>query len=140
MDWKLELVAVPVTDVDRAKDFYAEKAGFTVDHSEVQEMVDAGLITEQEAARHPLRNVVTRSLGTETMPQPDVWVFPPHPGERFVLCSDGIHDTVRDDEIAAVVGPRRQALSEACRALVELANERGGRDNSTVVIVSFGAS
>ena len=62
----------------------------TVDHSEVQELVDAGLITEAEAGRHPLRNVVTRSLGSEPAPVVDVWVFPPHPGERFVICSDGL--------------------------------------------------
>ena len=52
----------------------------TVDHSEVRELIDAGLITEAEAARHPLRNVVTRSLGSEPAPSPDVWVFPAAPG------------------------------------------------------------
>lgn len=61
----------------------------TVDHSEVQEMIDAGLLTPEQAARHPLRNIVTRSLGTEVTPVPDLWVFPPSPGERFVICSDG---------------------------------------------------
>jgi protein phosphatase len=108
----------------------------TVDHSEVQEMVDAGLITEQEAARHPLRNVVTRSLGTETAPTPDVWVFPPHPGERFVLCSDGLSNELRREQIEQVLTAHDDP-QQAAEALVRAAVEAGGRDNVTVIVVAL---
>jgi protein phosphatase len=110
----------------------------TVDHSEVRELVDAGLITEQEAARHPLRNVVTRSLGSDPAPTPDVWVFPPHPGERFVICSDGLSGELSLDQIRAVVAAvdDPQACAEQ---LVAAAVEAGGRDNVSVVVVALDA-
>jgi protein phosphatase len=108
----------------------------TVDHSEVQEMVDAGLITEQEALRHPLRNVVTRSLGTEVMPTPDVWVFPPYPGERFVICSDGLSNELSLDDIRRIVAGVDDP-QEAAVALVRAAVDAGGRDNVTVIVVAL---
>ena len=108
----------------------------TVDHSEVREMVDAGLITEAEAARHPLRNVVTRSLGTESMPTPDVWVFPPHPGERFVICSDGLSNELSRDQIREIVAAVDDPQA-AAEALVQAAVEAGGRDNVTVIVVAL---
>ncbi len=110
----------------------------TVDHSEVRELVDAGIITEDEARRHPLRNVVTRSLGSEPAPTPDVWVFPPHPGERFVVCSDGLSNEVPDAGIAELVA--RHDDPQACAdALVAAAVEAGGRDNISVVVVALDA-
>ena len=110
----------------------------TVDHSEVRELVDGGFISEEEAARHPLRNVVTRSLGTETAPSPDLWVFPPHPGERFVICSDGLSNELGAEDI------RRLALGsedpqQAAEALVAAAVEAGGRDNVSVIVVALDA-
>ncbi len=113
-----------------------ELALVTVDHSEVREMVDAGLITEAEAARHPLRNVVTRSLGTESMPTPDVWVFPPHPGERFVICSDGLSNELSRDQIREIVAAVDDPQA-AAEALVQAAVEAGGRDNVTVIVVAL---
>lgn len=110
----------------------------TVDHSEVREMVDAGLITEEEAARHPLRNVVTRSLGTESVPTPDVWVFPPHPGERFVICSDGLSNELSREQIREVVAAVDDP-QQAAEALVRAAVEAGGRDNVTVIVVALDA-
>ena len=74
----------------------------TRDHSEVRELMDAGLIDANEAARHPLRNVITRSLGSDPAPSPDVWVLPPTPGERFVICSDGLSGELDDREIMLV--------------------------------------
>lgn len=76
----------------------------TTDHSEVQELVDAGLITSLEAAIHPARNIITRSLGLERDPQPDTWVIEAREQETFVICSDGLTNEVRDDQIA----PHRQ--------------------------------
>lgn len=108
----------------------------TVDHSEVRELMDAGVITAQEARTHPMRNVVTRSLGTAGRPQVDVWVFPPFATERFVICSDGLSNELEDDEIAEVLAehPGAQAAAEA---LVRAAVEAGGRDNVTVVVVDL---
>ena len=105
----------------------------TVDHSEVRELVDAGLITEEEAARHPLRNVVTRSLGADTMPAVDLWVFPPHAGERFVVCSDGLNGELGDDRIEALVAAHDDP-EQAAVALVDAAVDAGGRDTVTAVV------
>lgn len=110
----------------------------TVDHSEVQELQDAGLITAAEARTHPLRNVVTRSLGGHDLPKVDLWVLPPAAGERFLVCSDGLTNELTDDEIAEVLSgdDDPQAIADE---LVERALDRGGRDNiSVIVIVSDG--
>ena len=98
-------------------------------------MVDAGLITEEQALRHPLRNVVTRSLGTETTPTPDLWVFPPHPGERFVICSDGLSNSSprgHPPHRPRGRGPRAGG-ARAGRAAVDA----GGRDNVTAIVVAL---
>jgi serine/threonine protein phosphatase PrpC len=108
----------------------------TVDHSEVQELVDAGLITPAEATRHPLRHTVTRSLGREILPQVDTWVFPPCPGERFVVCSDGLTNEVGDDEIRAILGAGLDA-QHCAETLVARAVDNGGRDNVTVIVVEL---
>lgn len=108
----------------------------TVDHSEVRELVDAGLITEAEAARHPLRNVVTRSLGSDSMPAVDLWVFPPQVGERFLICSDGLTGELADHQIAALLGDHEDPQAAAV-ALVDAAVAAGGRDNVSVVVVAL---
>ncbi|UQX86640.1 protein phosphatase 2C domain-containing protein [Jatrophihabitans telluris] len=106
----------------------------TVDHSAVQELVTAGELRREEARFHPRRNVVTRSLGSQPAPAADVWLFPPSPGERFLICSDGLTGELDDAEIARVLfdepDPQRAAV-----ALVEQANNAGGHDNTTVVVV-----
>ena len=108
----------------------------TIDHSEVQELTDAGVITAAEARVHPARNVVTRSLGTDYAYQPDMWVLPPYAGERFVICSDGLTNEVDDDGMREILqaNPDPQAASEE---LVRAAVEAGGRDNVTVVVVNL---
>jgi protein phosphatase len=108
----------------------------TQDHSEVREMVDAGLITAEEALRHPLRNIITRSLGTDPGPHADVWVFPPHPGERFVLCSDGLSNEV-DDRTIMVALQKYDDPQQVADALCRAALDAGGRDNISVVVVAF---
>ena len=108
----------------------------TVDHSEVQELVDAGVISPDEALVHPARNVVTRSLGTDYAYQSDVWVLPPYAGERFVICSDGLTNEVPDDRMREILhlNPDPQMAAEE---LVRAAVEAGGRDNVTVVVVNL---
>jgi protein phosphatase len=107
----------------------------TRDHSEVRELMDAGLIDASEAARHPMRNVITRSLGSDPAPAPDVWVLPPTPGERFVVCSDGLSNELDDREIMLVA--RKYADPQvAADQLVAAAVRAGGRDNVSVVVVA----
>ncbi|MCE9621327.1 MAG: Stp1/IreP family PP2C-type Ser/Thr phosphatase [Actinomycetia bacterium] len=106
----------------------------TVDHSYVQELVSTGHITEIEARTHPRRNIVTRALGIESTVRVDSWVMPFVKGDRFLLCSDGLVDEVDDREIAEVMAANSDA-QRAADALVEAANQHGGRDNTTVVVV-----
>jgi protein phosphatase len=117
---------------------YVMRAGrlrrVSIDHSYVQELVSTGHITELEARNHPRRNIVTRALGIEPTVRVDTWVLPLVKGDRYVLCSDGLVDEVDDEEITAVLAanPLPQAAAEA---LVAAANQHGGRDNTTVVVV-----
>ena len=106
----------------------------TVDHSYVQELVNTGHITEDEARTHPRRNIVTRALGIEPTVRVDTWLVPMVHGDRFILCSDGLVDEVHDDEIAAIAVADRDP-QDAADQLVAKANANGGRDNVTVVVV-----
>jgi serine/threonine protein phosphatase PrpC len=106
----------------------------TEDHSIVGDLVREGRITEEEAEVHPQRNIVTRVLGVYPEVEIDIWPVDPVQGDRFVLCSDGLFNEVRIDQISAVL--RRLAdPQEAASELVRLANEGGGRDNITVAVL-----
>jgi PPM family protein phosphatase len=107
----------------------------TVDHSFVAELVAAGALTEEEARAHEQRNVITRALGIRPEVEPTVTgPLAVEPGDVFVLCSDGLHDPVRDEEIAeALAGAAPLAAAER---LVALARERGGPDNITVAVAA----
>jgi protein phosphatase len=108
----------------------------TVDHSLVQELVDDGQISEAEAAVHPQRHVLTRALGVEPTAGVDLIDLSSDPGDRYLLCSDGLSREASDDQIASVL--RRFANpSEAAKELVALAKSRGGSDNITVVVVDL---
>ncbi len=106
----------------------------SIDHSYVQELVSTGHITELEARNHPRRNIVTRALGIEPTVRVDTWVLPLVKGDRFVLCSDGLVDEVEDHVIAAIVAEVANP-QDAAEALVNAANDNGGRDNTTVLVV-----
>lgn len=113
----------------------------THDHSEVQELVDAGRLTDAQARVHPLRNIVTRSLGTDPAPDPDFWIFPPATGDTFLLCSDGLTNELSDDEILRLWRDRSSAeASAAASVLVTAAVDAGGRDNVTAVVVRMPAA
>ena len=108
----------------------------TEDHSLVAQLVRDGTLTANQADRHPQRNVLTRALGIDPEVAVDAWEVLPFAGDRFVLCSDGLSNELTDDQIAAVL--RRLAdPQEAATELVRLANESGGRDNITVVVVDI---
>jgi protein phosphatase len=106
----------------------------SIDHSYVQELVSTGHISEAEARHHPRRNIVTRALGIEPTVRVDTWTFPLVRGDRFVMCSDGLVDEVDDADIQSVVAQFTDPHTCAER-LVAMANESGGRDNVTVVVL-----
>lgn len=108
----------------------------TVDHSETEELVMAGMITDDEARHHQLRNVITRSVGSNPAPQVDLWVMPQTPGERFLVCSDGITSELTDESIAAVVLAEADP-GVAVDRLVSEALAAGGRDNTSAIIVDL---
>jgi serine/threonine protein phosphatase PrpC len=111
-----------------------ELTQITEDHSLVATMVRQGRLTEAEAAVHPQRNILTRALGIDGSVLVDSWEILPVVGDRYLVCSDGLFNEVDDGRIAATL--RRLAdPDEACRELVRLANEAGGRDNITCVVV-----
>jgi len=111
----------------------------TRDHSYVEEMLAAGQITADEARRHPHRHVVTRVVGIEPSVAVDTWLVTPEPGDRYLICSDGLVDEVSDDDIARIItaAPDPQTAADT---LVAAANDAGGRDNISVVVVEVLAS
>jgi serine/threonine protein phosphatase PrpC len=107
----------------------------TQDHTWVHEQVVAGLLSQEQARSHPLKNVVTRALGGETDVVVDVREVQVQPGDLYLLCSDGLTGMLSDGEIRDRLGSGR-GLHEICRTLVNEANSRGGLDNVTVVLLS----
>ncbi|HWH98327.1 MAG TPA: protein phosphatase 2C domain-containing protein [Pseudolysinimonas sp.] len=106
----------------------------TRDHSVVQEMVDAGLLSERQAEDHPDSNVITRAVGFRESPRPDLWMLPMRPGMRLLLCSDGLTKEVDDRKIRRHLADGKTA-AETADGLMDAALAAGGRDNVTVVII-----
>lgn len=106
----------------------------TEDHSLVQEQVAAGLITPEQARVSMMRNIITRSIGFEREVKVDTGAVPLARGDVFVLCSDGLTGHVEDHEILEIVQTHDRRRTP--RALIDLANERGGEDNSTVIVAT----
>ena len=106
----------------------------TVDHSAVQELVDAGRLSAQAARTHPRRNVVTRSLGTRPGPAPDVWLVQPVAGDRFLICSDGLTGELEDPDIAQLLADTPDP-QDAAEELIRQAVAAGGHDNVTAVVL-----
>jgi serine/threonine protein phosphatase PrpC len=109
----------------------------TSDHSWVNEQLESGIISLDQARSHPLRNVVTRALGGKPELTVDLQQHKAQPGDVLLLCSDGLTCMVPDDEIARLVGEARGDVERAARALVDEANGRGGEDNITVLLLKF---
>lgn len=107
----------------------------THDHSIVGEMVRSGIISDEDARNHPKRNVITRSLGAQDDIAADTPAVPMplEVGDTFILCSDGLTTYLADEDIAAALGSG--SPDEACKKMVKTANEQGGRDNITVVVI-----
>ena len=106
----------------------------TTDHSLVAELVRSGVLTPEEAERHPQRSAITRAVGTESAIEADVFSVPAELGDVYLLCSDGLTDMLAADDIAAAILEADGDPVAAADALVAGANARGGEDNITVVL------
>lgn len=111
-----------------------ELSQVTVDHSVVQELVEAGALTRDEAERHPDSNIITRAVGFNAQPTPDFWMIPLRPGLRMLVCSDGLTKEVSDDRIRLHLAAGLTPV-ETAGALIDAALAAGGRDNITTIVV-----
>ena len=110
----------------------------THDHSVVGTLVERGIITPDQAVGHPMRGQLTRYVGMSGSLRPDVSRMRPETGDMVLLCTDGLSDQVPDERICELV-LRADGLSAACHALIEEANDAGGRDNITAMLATLGA-
>jgi serine/threonine protein phosphatase PrpC len=111
-----------------------ELSQVTVDHSLVQELVDDGRLSPEDAERHPQRSVITRALGIDPEVEFDLFTYKLQVGDRLLLCSDGLSDVVEPTQIRNVL-LRVRSPQKAARQLITVANEQGGPDNITVIVV-----
>jgi len=109
----------------------------TSDHSWVNEQIQSGVISPEQARNHPLRNVVTRALGGRADLVVDVQSRQMAAGDVLLLCSDGLTTMIGDEDIARILGEAGGDIARAATTLVAEANERGGEDNITVVLLKF---
>ena len=111
-----------------------EFAQVTIDHSVVQELVESGALSRDEAENHPDSNIITRAVGFNARPYPDFWLLPVRSGLRLLICSDGLTKEVSDERLrmhmAAGLSPH-----ETAGALIDAALASGGRDNVTAIVV-----
>jgi PPM family protein phosphatase len=108
-------------------------ARLTQDHSLVEELVRRGKLTEEQAAEHPQRSIITRALGIENAVEVDTWTYPVRAGDVVLMCSDGLTSMIGEDQIAVVLAAEAD-LERAGERLIAEANAAGGRDNITVVL------
>ena len=118
---------------------YLERQGklkqITRDHSLLQEQIDSGLITTEQAKHAQHKNLVTRALGIDPSVEPEIHEYPTRPGDLYLLCSDGLNDMVDDEDIAMTLQALGGNLNLAAQQLVQMANDNGGRDNVSVILV-----
>ena len=106
----------------------------TIDHTLLQELVDRGFYTLEEAQKTVNRNVVTRALGIEADVEVDVHEEAVAPGDTYLLCSDGLNDMAENEEISSILLESGEELEKTATSLVQLANNKGGRDNISVIL------
>lgn len=107
----------------------------TRDHSLLQEQIDSGMLSREEARLSGNKNLVTRALGVEPVVEVDIQEHEALPGDVYLLCSDGLNDMVGDEEIRLTLNGLGSSLELAARQLVQIANDNGGRDNVSVILV-----
>jgi serine/threonine protein phosphatase PrpC len=108
----------------------------TKDHSQVEELVERGVIMREEAESHPASNVITRAVGASDQLFVDVDIDQAVPGDTFLLCSDGLYKHVHENELAEYLA--KDDVNEICQSLIQLTLERGATDNVTLVVVKTG--
>ncbi len=111
-----------------------EATPLTEDHTLVAWQLKQGIITEDEARVSPHRNVITRAVGSRDYVQVDTRFFEARSGDAFLLCSDGLHGYLKDEEIAPIV---ELGAAPAVKRFIQIANQRGGKDNITAVVVEL---
>jgi PPM family protein phosphatase len=107
----------------------------TRDHSLLQEQIDSGLITPEQAKNAQHKNLVTKALGIDPSVEPEMHEYPTRPGDIYLLCSDGLCDMVDDEDISMTLQALGANLKLAAQQLVQMANDNGGRDNVSVILV-----
>jgi protein phosphatase len=109
----------------------------TEDHSLVWEQYRQGFISKEDLSTSPLKNVVTRALGMQSTVDIDVKEIDLHEGDLLILCSDGLSDLLRDEELMRTVFEASGDLNRACNRLIQMANLRGGKDNITILLIQI---
>ena len=128
---------VTIAHVGDSRMYRAQGAKFeriTMDHSLLQELVDRGLYSAEEAQRAANKNYVTRALGVEPTVEVEIREIPVQKGELYMLCSDGLSDMIEDEDIHLTINTFSDNLDTVARQLIQLANDNGGRDNISVLM------
>ena len=107
----------------------------TRDHSLLQEQIDSGIITPEQAKKAAHKNLVTKALGIDPTVEPEIHEYPTKPGDIYLLCSDGLCDMVDDEDIGMTLQTLGGNLKLAAQQLVQMANDNGGKDNVSVILV-----
>src|ERR671918_792170 len=107
----------------------------TRDHSLLQEQIDSGIITPEQAKKAQHKNLVTKALGIDPTVEPEIHEYPSKIGDVYLLCSDGLCDMVEDEDIGMTLQALGGNLKLAAQQLVQMANDNGGRDNVSVILV-----
>lgn len=107
----------------------------TKDHSLLQEQIDAGIISKEDAKHSQNKNLVTRALGIDPTVDPELHDYDLLPDDIYLLCSDGLNDMVEDEDIGTALTMLRSNLSLAATQLIQMANDNGGKDNVSVILV-----
>ena len=109
----------------------------TEDHSWVVVQLKRGIITAEEARKSEMKNIITRALGAEKLLSPSINELIPFDNDLFLICSDGLTDLISDEEILEIIIKSRHDLNHAVQKLIDKANEKGGKDNITVILVNI---
>jgi protein phosphatase len=131
-DDKISIAHVGDSRAYRLRDDKFEQ--ITLDHSLLQELVDRGFYTAEEAQRSTNRNYVTRALGVEPTVEVEIREYDVLPDDVYLLCSDGLSDMVEDDDIHLTISTFNDSLDVVGQQLIDLANDNGGRDNVSVML------
>jgi PPM family protein phosphatase len=109
----------------------------TKDHSLLQEQIDAGMLTKEQAKQSSNKNLVTKALGIDPAVEPEIHEYDALPGDIYLLCSDGLSDMVSDEDIGMTLQALGANLNLAVQQLVQMANDNGGRDNVSVILIKI---